>query len=368
MNNNIQIRTVIILITTYFQAAILHCIDKFDGQRSIFGIYHLLKGKKSSQTIQDGQLFGVSVFFALFPDVARMNVEAAVQGLQKAGYIKKLGAEHHYQATVSGKDSLEQFYLENPLPADLDGWQFHSFTAVFWERFTLLVQALSNIVHGVKSFYPIQKNLNIQQWVKVFLKNENKDRSDLAVTLYEELVLLLEKRQPAERDIFVMKLTGSRRTGYTNEQIGRMLGIQPSDVRFLFAGTLHYIIKTVLANQDSYPLVSSLVRDLAGTEEMPLTNSAKVTLKYIKAGRQLSEIAQIRRLKISTIEDHIVEIALCYKDFSIEPYVPEGLETAITKIAEKLGTKQLKEIKQHLKSTASYFQIRLVLAKMGDIA
>ncbi|RFU63145.1 hypothetical protein D0469_20055 [Peribacillus saganii] len=356
------------MITSYFQAAILQCIERFAGQRSIYGIYHLLKGKKSSQTIQDGQLFDLSIFFAVFPDAKRSSIEKAINELRQYGYINKLDAEYHYHITSSGKDSLEQFYLENPLPADLDGWQFHSFAPVFWDRFTLLVQSLSNIVHGVKSFYPIQKNWNVQQWVKAYLRREHTERTYMAAKFYEELVMLLETRQPNERDIFVLKLTGSRRAGYTNEQIGRMIGIPAANVRFLFTGTLHYIVKTVLANEDKYPRISALIGDLTGLEEKPLTNSARVTLKYINDGRELPEIAQIRRLKISTIEDHIVEIAFSLKDFSIERYVSDDLAAVIIKVAADLRTKQLKEIKQQIDHTASYFQIRLVLAKMGDIA
>ena len=45
------------------------------------------------------------------------------------------------------------------------------------------------------------------------------------------------------------------------------------------------------------------------------------TYNFWRQGRSLEEIATIRNLKVATIEDHFVEIALREKDFSIEMFM-----------------------------------------------
>ena len=48
---------------TFLQTIILFCLQKINGERTIYSIYHLLKGKKSSQTIQDTHLFHLQSLF-----------------------------------------------------------------------------------------------------------------------------------------------------------------------------------------------------------------------------------------------------------------------------------------------------------------
>ncbi|MEK1830637.1 helix-turn-helix domain-containing protein [Priestia megaterium] len=80
-------------------------------------------------------------------------------------------------------------------------------------------------------------------------------------------------------------------------------------------------------------------------------------------GKKLEEIAYIRRLKESTIEDHIAELALFVPSFSIDAYVSPKQQEKIISAFEGLRTNKLKVIKEEVKDDVTYFQIRLVLAK-----
>jgi uncharacterized protein YpbB len=96
-----------------------------------------------------------------------------------------------------------------------------------------------------------------------------------------------------------------------------------------------------------------------------LTLSSRKTWELLNQDFSLEEIASIRHLKISTIEDHLVEFALNIEEFSIHSYVEEETQQKILEISRQEATRQLKVIRNFLKET-SYFQIRLVLAKYGD--
>ena len=93
-----------------------------------------------------------------------------------------------------------------------------------------------------------------------------------------------------------------------------------------------------------------------------LTKSTKKTNELLKKGYTIEEIAEFRNLKTSTIEDHIVEIALNSDNFSIDDFVNKQNEKNILDAAHQIKSKQLKKIKI-IVPAAKYFEIRLVLAK-----
>jgi uncharacterized protein YpbB len=346
---------------------VLYCIDQFNGERSVYAILHMLKGKKSSQTIQDAHLFGLTNIYGTFPLISRQQLEQVTQELSTANYIQSLQEEGRYRITENGQKQLQIQLSVNPLPESLSGMHLQPFTAVFWGRLSLLIQTLSHIVHKQNSFYPIQRNQDVQIWVKHFLKRNQGSRAAIAKCFFEELVVMLEKRTEVERVIFVKKITGHDRVGSTFEQIGNECKIDPIYGRLLFLATLHFLIKEAEAYPDQFPYTFSLFSDLRSNSNSPLTHSTKITLKYLQQGKTSQEIANIRRLKLNTIEDHLVEIAHTEKIFPIEKYVPADIVEKIMIAAKVSQSRQLKAIKNLVNDDQiSFFQIRLVLAKVGN--
>jgi uncharacterized protein YpbB len=65
----------------------------------------------------------------------------------------------------------------------------------------------------------------------------------------------------------------------------------------------------------------------------------------VQQSYSLAEIARLRRLKESTIEDHIIELALSYAYFDIHAYVGEQTEQEIIEISQSLQERKLKPIR-----------------------
>lgn len=74
----------------------------------------------------------------------------------------------------------------------------------------------------------------------------------------------------------------------------------------LFWDVLHYFIQS--AQNGESPLFQTLIQDIPLNDG--LTQSTRKTLFLIKEGHTIDRIADIRKLKAATIEDHIVEIAI----------------------------------------------------------
>jgi len=66
----------------FFDAIVLDILSSMKGERSPSAVYHLLKGKRSSQTIQDAGLFAVSKYFGFCSTLSREQVSVSVQQLK----------------------------------------------------------------------------------------------------------------------------------------------------------------------------------------------------------------------------------------------------------------------------------------------
>ncbi|WP_409301441.1 helix-turn-helix domain-containing protein [Peribacillus sp. SCS-155] len=354
------------MLNRFFDALVLHCMKQLNGERSIYAIYHLLKGKKSSQTIQDSHLFNMTDLFGSYLTLNRETLEQSVLHLQQASLIEPVTKENQYILTSAGEVEMYRFFSEHPYPIHLQGWNYINAAPVFWGRLNLMIQSLSNIINRENRFYPIERNGLVQDWVRRYLIAYKGSRTELSGLFFSELAELLDNLDPRQSSIFVRRLSGYNRAGKTYEQIAKEFMLDILYVRYLFQDTIHFILSESSANSRRYPYLCSLASNL-DTSGGSLTVSAKATMEFLKQGMNLEQIAKMRNLKVSTIEDHLVEIVLADKEFPIDDYVSESISLEIEQTSKMLNTKKLKAIKEELSGyNVSFFQIRLVLAKAGD--
>ncbi|MGZ4161618.1 MAG: helix-turn-helix domain-containing protein, partial [Neobacillus sp.] len=236
-------------------------------------------------------------------------------------------------------------------------------TALFWERLSLLVQVTSNLVFHETQYIPIQKNKEVHFWLKSTLKNFQVPRNEIGNLLFSELMECFEEDKNIDPSFLVFRLTGYQKIGLTPLQMAQKFKIDFIDYHIEFINVLHFLIGKVEINQGQFRLLPELLKGL--TPDDSLTQSSRKTWILMNQGYTIEQIAGKRRLKKSTIEDHIVEFALNVDDFSIDEYVDNDMQKEILEISRQEETKQLKRIRNYLE-VATYFQIRLVLAKYGD--
>jgi uncharacterized protein YpbB len=347
---------------SYLQAIILYCLKKMKGERTEYAVYHLLKGKKSSQTIQDGHLYQVSEFFNSYPKLDRKQFDHHIQKLEVNGFLVLW--KNQYSISDEGKVQLANFFNIHPFPNSLNGWRVGDSSIVWWKRLSLLVQVLSHYIRKEQKYYPVQREQEIQEWMKRFIRENKEDIDNLNEILLDELVKLLSNEDfPDDPVLFTNMLTGGEQIGLTTLQAAEKLNIEPDEFRFRYLNVLHYLVNEILENYDRYPLLYSLLKQQK--QAQILTQSTKETYRLLTRGMEVDVIAKVRKLKKSTIEDHLVEIALVDPQFSIDDYVHPDAQKSVIEAIQIIKQKKLKLIKEKI-PLLSYFQIRLVLAKFGD--
>ncbi|BCB04574.1 helix-turn-helix domain-containing protein [Bacillus sp. KH172YL63] len=345
---------------TYLNYVILYCLKQINEERSIYAVFHILKGKKSSQSIQDAHIFKLQPFFLSLPKLKRSYFNQKILELESARLIKLDETE---KAAVLDAGSLlvkEHFYGES-FPSRMDGLQYGDLARLFWLRLSLLVQVLSNAKKKETLYFPVQRNRQVQEWVKHALK-ANPDIDRFTTELHHELYSSLTT-QATDPSILVFRLTGYDDFGWTERQVADMLKMDREEYRFRFLNLLHGLLSEIARESSKFPLLYSMGVNREHSQN--LTISTSKTYDLYKRGHSIEEIARIRNLKINTIEDHIIELALTKKDFGISPFITAQDYDDVIHAMNDMQTRRLKPIKDKLPQL-SYFQIRVAIAKAGE--
>ncbi|KEK23744.1 helix-turn-helix domain-containing protein [Bacillus gaemokensis] len=344
------------------QYTLLYCLKQLNGERTVSSIYYLLKGKRSSQTLQDGNMFQISFLFGIYKSLTRSDYNKEIEHVLRAEWIQ-LVHDNTYVLTDTGEKQLNDWKETLAFPLHLHGLHYGDLGQSFWKRLSLIIQTVSNLQQQNAKFIPIQQDMEVTMWVKQFLIGLPYVRSQLAEKLWDEMHKLLKGVNPVEATILTYRLTGYERIGYTLQQLAEITKQDVFRVHLLFWGTIHFFIQAVREKEKEFPLITKIISYPNEREDL-FSLSTKKTYQLWKRGLSLEEIATIRNLKSATIEDHFVEIALREREFSIEMFMEKQKIEHVQYVIETLQTRKLRVLKQEVGKAVSYFEIRLVLARM----
>lgn len=339
-----------------FKQILLQIFRSFKEERTISAPFHLLRGKRSGQTIQDVGIYHLHNFFGILPKLSRGKYEEELSNLIKEQLLQ-VSDEGSYKLTNKAIEALQE---SNFLP--FDGWHYRGNEHIFFARLSLVVQTLSHKVAGQMKFMPIQKDEQVQYWVRNFLIANHYQEGNVQERLLKEIIESLENTDIEEtaKEIVINRLSGYKTAGLTWQQMSYQQNKHEMDIQLIYISTLHNWLNKILLHKEQYPILNLLAHDLR--INIPLSGSAFQTAELFNRGVGIEEISKIRGLKVSTIEDHIVELAMNEPQFSIEQFISrEDLEQVLTAV-EDYNTRKLKVLHvvvPHL----TYFQLRLVLAR-----
>ncbi|MBS4209726.1 helix-turn-helix domain-containing protein [Bacillus sp. FJAT-50079] len=349
---------------TFLQAVIMDCLRTINAERTTYSVYHLLNGKKSSQTIQDAHLFQLEHLFKTVPQMKRAHFDEIVRELINKAYVEMDEEMQTGTVTNAGTIAINEFFSHRSIPTYVNGWKYQDAAILLWKRMTLLVQVVSHLHYRNKRYQTIQRDPDVYAWVKQFLKTNSSCRTTLIHSLYQEIHTLFSHPFPENPLVIIARLSGYGFIGMTSKQTAEHLQLEQSEYHYRFLNGLHYIIQQAVNQRTVYPIFYAMISDVF--QMIPYTKSTLETYEYLRKEISIEQIAHMRNLRVSTIEDHIIEIALTDPSFSIAPFISEALQEKITHAAKRLGRKKLKPIKEEI-NDVSYFQIRLVLARLGEI-
>lgn len=342
----------------------LHCLYTIKDERTVNSIYHLLTGKQSIQTIQDAHLFHLERFFALYKHLRIETFNEHLLLLTNESYIEKMDG-NKFLLTPKGLKFVKKHQVNNFY---WNGMKFHQIDEQFMQRLFLLIQVWTNRQAGINRYIPIVDDANTTAWVRSFYRHQGPDVTTHLRNLYEELVAIFSQLPTTYPTLFMKQITTDHSIGLTDEQLANEFDKSTATIYLMYKNYVHFLLMEIQKNSKGFPLLLSLANHLHKTKEnRPITNSAKVTETFVKRNFTPEQIAAQRQLKVTTIYDHIVEIALHDNEFPLERFVTPQIKQEIYKAVTRVNSFKLKEIKGLVSEEISYFQIRLALTRINKM-
>ncbi|MGG1659610.1 helix-turn-helix domain-containing protein [Brevibacillus sp. NRS-1366] len=350
-------------------AVALNVLLPLANERTLQAAYYILRGRRANQTLQDVHLYSLYPYYRMFPRFTKEDWDKIVSTLFQEGYIQHVTREvpankPTFLITQRGKEYAQNEALRYRLDVWLKPFTQSDLAELlesFWQRLHLVVQTISQMLAGDLGFLPVVSDKRTQKWVRAEL-SEKAARTAWQTQLGDELFHLLQPLPKEVAELIVAQLSGASQVGKTLGQIAKQRKEAPVYLNLLLRYGLAVSIQRLLQESEQFPLLSRLVEQNNKVDPR-LTESAARTYALIQQGLPKAEIAIKRGIKESTVEDHLVEMALRCPEWDYSAYLSEEMGALIIQTSEQLMTSRLRIIKDHLEASVSYLQIRLALAR-----
>ncbi|WP_134683262.1 helix-turn-helix domain-containing protein [Brevibacillus migulae] len=351
----------------FVQMIALNGMKSLANERTLQAFYHILRGRRANQTLQDVHLFRLYPYYRLFPHLLREQWEEILQQLIGQGYIREKDLDRN-KTTFVLTDEGEKWVSQGWTTYGVDQWLglFHQHPWVnghlqtFWLRLHLMVQTLSCLLEGNPSFYPVVQDRQIQSFVKSQLHDPTHRKrwmDGVFAELYKALEVLPSDIQP----LLVKQFSGAHQTALTMQQLAYQEKLPPSLIRVKWRFGVASVMIQVKETPDLYPLLAALLpEEQSGGSQM--SSSAQETYRLLQKQIPIEKIAQIRGITRNTVEDHLVDIAFHEPAWDASPYLTDEARRQILETSARLHTRRLRLIREALDDRYSYLQIRLALA------
>ncbi|WP_203621034.1 helix-turn-helix domain-containing protein [Apilactobacillus nanyangensis] len=268
--------------------------------RRIKLIQNLLNGKRTVSTLFWAMRYDLLQYSAIFKTYDLNSINGAIKKLISDGLAKQVD-EFQYQLTSKGqikKDSVkESFYiLQNT------SYQYDYDVNEFKSRLLLAIQSVSEYSYQNKNYYPVKTDMKSAMIVKRwFIQN----KKEIVNRLEDYLTKYLSQVDDKKADIIAQQMIGHDVYGMTNSQLADILGISNVEAYFMeYDGWVDFI--NYIINDDDN-LLLPLINDV---RTLKMNHHAIQTYKQFVTGNTLDQIAKNLKVKISTIREHLLEMAI----------------------------------------------------------
>lgn len=294
---------------TFYEIFILSCYKSGYPMR-MSTLYHLLKGKKTTSVLTYGYFYNNLNNFNLLPKLKEASYYQTIKQLIQKGYLIEV-EEGVLQLSEIGIELLSKKKL--PSLSQLNQIEYYKYDISFWEKIMFASQVVSERAYNEGKYIPIENSLFKQQQLKKWLKHQNEM---LIPQFYKEWEEMLDFIPEDDHIILLGQLVGHKEIGLTLNQIAVMRNQDYFYTYLEFKNLLHQFIQII----ETYPTQFLLFFELLTLETSLIkTDSSQITNQLFRQYESISQVSQHRRLKESTVIDHLIENFLRHPHISNLP-------------------------------------------------
>lgn len=305
-------------------------------------LIHIFNGKRTQSIFYIGQRKALHHAFHQFPQMQLGQLEQMLNSLKQKGYLSL--TDEIYQITHAGLEKCQAFFKAHFFPEHIKTYTYTLIRKSCYQHLHLVTQIISNFSFQETNFTPIVKDFKVQDHLKIFLNHY--ERNKLIELWADEQIEILQKMEKARADYLANLFSGYQMIGLSEMELITALDLDRLENRFLRQdATEHY---WTLARELHLPCHEHLFQLILKSENQGLSRSTYESMHLMTRGSSVTEIAKQRRLKESTIREHILECAFVRPEFDylqlIDPLRLKHLSTYF----EEHSNPRYHEAKKHI--------------------
>ncbi len=301
-------------------ARILLYFDEKQAHRTAV-IRQILGNHLTMSSMFWGMCYGLLTETNTDPELGQ-KVELVASLAHKKGWLKQV-AKNTYVLTPKGADMKARYLAEHKTLQNPELFSFFNYRRLT-TLLHLCIQVASEKSYQQAKYQPLTLNYDILQLFKRWYQQTNGQGLD---HLAEDLEQFLSQEDTTEAVIFAQNFAGYHESGFTTSQLAQMHQLDISDVALILRDlTARFIFFSIKHD----PTFGTLFKSQLG--EGLLTKSALKSYQLFQNGYDLPKVAQVRRLKLSTVIEHILNCAMILDDFPYQAFLLEDEIKLIEKV------------------------------------
>ncbi|MHA8263015.1 YpbB family protein [Lactobacillaceae bacterium Melli_B3] len=276
--------------------------------RRIRTIENVLLKNKTTSTLFGGMCYGILGFYGLGKNIDSTRTDQLLRKLIQANLVQVVEKQnqHQYLLTTAGTDWVHKQINHFEIPLTLQN-NINYDLLRFRSQFLFAVQTVSEFSYQNANYSPMFNDIDAQQQIKRWF-HRHKD-AQLGDQFRDLLTTFLSQLPDSAAQFFASALNGHQITGLTETQRASTFRFDSSLGDVFDMVLFNRLITFLLTHRNRYPsgcqLVDSAKRSL-------ISDSAATTYRdYLNYDHpNLDLIAAHRRLKVSTVKDHLYEVAM----------------------------------------------------------
>lgn len=301
-------------------------------------LFQILVGKRTSSVLSYAYFHDLLHLFGCLPNLTEELLETSLNQLKEQGILEE---EDGQWFLINEQDILNKSLLEQ-----VDYFKFGRKEMEIWRSVQFLVQAVSFLATD-KNYVPIESSPFYTERVRQIIYQY---RDEIKETLYVELKDVFTKLNVEQANLLAGTFSGNHRNGEVFFQLlPEDLQEEPWKKLSISCG-LHSFCAEVQTQKPR--ILYSFLKPLFIQN---LNKSMLVTRKMLQSGASVGQVMQQRRLKLGTVQDHIIEWALLEETFPFEKFIDN--QQNLMELPEDSWKQSYKELVEQFDS--NFLEIRL---------
>jgi len=264
-------------------------------------VENILKGRRTVSTLFWGMRYGILDWLGYEKKLQRDTYDSVFDQLIQEQLVEAV--DQQFRLTEFGTARLNQLAKTHYQPQNLAVGQFYD-SQLFQERLLLIIQVVSEYSFDNRQYYPqLASQANLQfarEWFRWFKINGT---VDLFAKEIQDLLQNLNDDRLAS--LVAFRFMGHGTMGLTTQQLAVEYNSDVDQIAAIQTDVMLGFIPRIKENPES--LLSPLI---AGIDSSRVSASATQTLAEVWQHHSFKQISQQRRLKESTVKEHILEAAI----------------------------------------------------------